>query len=136
MPSSARHSMSVRTERSSLSIRTPSQLKMTRSNCIRLGARSRLDRNDDDREIVNRTARQHAIAQALHRDLELCSSEFARDLSVADHVGEAIAAQEKAVARGQRLAQDAEFEPAGPNRPCDDMRLGMQGGSVGRQQSR
>src|SRR5204862_4923989 len=112
MPYSARHAMSACTERSPLSINTPSQSKITRSNRIAPPLRLGLDRDDDDRGVVDGARRQHPVEQPLGGDPRRRRGDLARDLAVGDHVGEAVAAQEKPIAGKELLAEDAEFEPA------------------------
>src|SRR6266851_5050097 len=94
----------------------------------------RFDRDDDDRGVVDGARGQHAVEQPLGGDARRGSSDLARDVGVGDHVGQAVAAQEKAVAGGKRLPEDAEFEPAAADRLRYDMRLRVPGGLVRRQQ--
>src|SRR5436853_7822831 len=89
IPSSARQARSASTDSNSLSIRTPSQSKMTRSNAIAASGRG-LDRDDDDGDVVDGAARQHEIEQpARNSGWRVCFRKLARDLGVGDQVGEA-----------------------------------------------
>ena len=52
----------------------------------------RLGQGDDDRDVVDRAARQHQIEQPLGRLARCGRTEFARDLAIGDHVGQPVAA--------------------------------------------
>src|SRR5437763_15946180 len=105
IPSSARQARSASTDSNSLSIRTPSQSKMTRSNAIAASARG-LGRDNDDRNVVDGAARQHAIEQpARNCGRRACFSKLARDPGGGDHVGQPVAAQQEAAAAPERVAQ-------------------------------